>query len=47
VTVLVEYAEPRMSPAGSIAYASEVVNVFGKYCWRSTAVFAPPFQSNA
>ena len=47
VAVLVEYAEPRMAPAVSIAYASELVNVFGKYCWRSTEVFALPFQSNA
>ena len=47
VAVLVEYAEPKMAPAESIAYASELVYVFGKYCWRSTAVFALPFQSNA
>jgi hypothetical protein len=45
--VLVENAEPRMSPAASIAYASELVNVFGKYCWRSTTLAALPFQSKA
>jgi hypothetical protein len=45
--VVDENAEPRMVPFESIAYASEVVNVFGRYCWRSTTLFALPFQSSA